>query len=803
VSVIPTDAQIEAGTPPLRLGDVTTVVEDHQPLIGDAIVDDNPGVLLVIEKFPEADAVEVAQGVEEALDALAPGLSGIQVDSSVFRPATYLEDAARNIGLALLIGLVLVALAIGLFLRDIRAFLLSLLILPLPFVAGGLVLYAFDATINAMIVTGFVLALALIIDDVVVGVHNIIRRLRQPRPGDAERSRTEIVISAAVEGRGAIVCATLILLVALVPVLFIGGAVGVLLPSLALAYGLALLVSFVVALTVTPALAYALFSLWNVKHREPTFGRLRRTYGAILGSFVHRARLAFVAAVAVSLAVIAAGVALVLQPNDSLLPAFKQRDLLIAWEGAPGTSLPEMNRVVSGVTQELREVPGVSNVGAHVGRAVMADQVVGMGSGVLWVSINPNADYDETVAAIREVADGYPGFRHDLTTYPLERLNQVLPATDNDITVRVYGEDQATLRSSADQVANLLAETDGVIDPRLETQGYEPSLQIEVDLAAAERAGIKPGDVRRAAATLLSGIGVGALFEDQKVFDVVVWGVPAVRRDITGIQNLLIDTPIGGRVRLGDVAQVRVGPAPTVIQREGVSKYVDVVANVDGRDAEAVTEDIEAGLQRIEFPLEYHAELQAHALDEQATQSRMFTIAAAVGIAILLLMQAFLGRWRLAFALLLCLPAALAGGVAATFIADADFSLGSLLGFFTVLALGARQAMVLLDHYRVLRREEGAWFGTDLALRGAQERLGPILMTALATALAVLPFVLLGDRAGYELIRPMSIAILGGLITSTVLILFLVPALYLRFGPTVEPEDFTEPAVEERDLSMA
>jgi Cu/Ag efflux pump CusA len=469
---------------------------------------------------------------------------------------------------------------------------------------------------------------------------------------------------------------------------------------------------------------------------------------------------------------------------------------MIQFEGTPGMSRPEMDRILTRAGQELRAIPGVSNVGGHVGRAVFGDQVVGINSAQLWVTIDPAANYDATVAAVQETVDGYAGLGSEVSTYLQQTLSQPQTSAGDGVTVRVFGEDLDVLRGEAERVRQAISGVAGIVDPRVVLPVEEPTLEIEVDLASAQTHGIKPGDVRRAAAILLSGLQVGSLFEQQKVFDVVVWGTPEIRNSLSDIRELLIETPGGEQVRLGDVADVRLTSAPIVIHREAISPYLDVAFNVAGRDALAVTRDVKAALQTFPFTLEYHAEVLGEFAARQAADQRTLLSGAVAAIGIFLLLQAAYGSWRLAVVAILTLPMALAGGVLAALLGGGILSLGSLIGLLTVLGITVRNGIVMTSHLQRLEQHEGETFGPELVLRGARERLAPILTTALTTALALFPFMLFGEVAGLEVVRPMAIVILGGLVTSTLLDLFVLPALYLRFGSSREPvmEFVPEPA---------
>jgi Cu/Ag efflux pump CusA len=433
---------------------------------------------------------------------------------------------------------------------------------------------------------------------------------------------------------------------------------------------------------------------------------------------------------------------------------------------------------------ELRAIDGVTNVGAHVGRAVLSDERGNVNRAQIWVTMSPTADYDRTLAAIEDVVAGYPGLERAVSTYASERIDEVLGETARDVAVRVYGHELSVLHQKAEAVRSAIADVPGVSGPTVHATVMEPTVEIEVDLDAAARYQIKAGDVRRAATSLLSGIEVGNLFEDQKVFEVVVWGKPELRQNISDVENLLIETPNDGLVPLGDVADVRVGPSPTAITREGVMRYLDVTADVAGRDVGSVVADIQDRVAAVPFVLEYHAEVSSAALERQDAQLRLLAVIGAALILALLLLQAAFGSWRLAFLVLLAVPVALAGGALATFMTGDLHTIGALAGLITVVAITIRQAVTLVDRYRRLERVEGGAHGPELVTAGAQSRLGPVLITAFGTAAFALPFVVMGDVAGLEVMRPMAIFVLGGLVTSTFLVLFILPSIYLRSGPS-------------------
>ena len=763
----------------LRLRDVARVVEDHQPLIGDAVINDGPGLMLVVEKLPWANTLDVTRGVDAALASLRPGLSGIDVDPTIFRPASFIESSIHNLTTALLLGCLFVVLVLGLFLFEWRSALISLVSIPLSLMAAGLALYARGATINTMVLAGLVIAVGVVVDDAIVDIENIVRRLRQYRREGTDKSTAAIVLESSLEVRGPIIYATLIIVVAAVPVYFLQGLTGAFFRPLALSYALAVLASLVVALTVTPALALLLLRRAPLERREsPVVGWLQRGYTAALSRVVMRPLWAY-ATVAV---VVAAGIAVVPSLGESLFPTFKERDFLMHWVTAPGTSHPEEVRIVERGSRELRSIPGVRNFGSHIGQALLADEVVGVNAGENWVSVDPKADYDKTLAAIQRVVSGYPGLYTDVQTYLNERIKEVLTGTSEALVVRIYGQDLAVLRSKAAEVEKVMSGVPGVVEAHADFEVEVPQVDVEVNLAAARRYGIKPGDVRRAAATLVSGEEVADVFRGGKAYDVQVWSTPRTRRSLTSIEDLPIDTPGGRQVRLGDVATVRVKPAPNLIERDNNSRRIDVGANVRGRDLGSVARDVSTRLRQVSFPRGYDTKLLGEYQERQAAQRNLLLYAVAALIGILLLLRMAFGSWRLSTLTLLTLPMALVGGVLAAYIGGGVLSLGSLVGFFTVMGIAARNGILLINHYQHLEQHEGESFGPGLVLRGARERLSPILMTALATGLAVVPLVIAGQIPGHEIEHPLAVVILGGLFTSTLLNLFVVPSLYLRFG---------------------
>lgn len=763
----------------LRLGDVADVVEDHQPLIGDAVINEGEGLMLIVEKLPWGNTLEVTEGVEAALAEMQPGLSGIQIDTEIFRPASFIDESLNNLSFSLLLGVLLVIAVLAVFLFQWRTALISIIAIPLSLVTAALVLYLSGSSINVMILAGLVIAVGVVVDDAIIDIENIVRRMRQERAAGTGRSPAKVVLEASLEVRGPIIYATLIIIAAAVPIFFLQGLTGAFFRPLAIAYTLAVLSSMVVALTVTPALALILLRNAPLNPREPPVVRwLKSGYIPALGRIIKRPWPVF----AVFGALVLGGAVVAPTLGQSLLPDFKERDFLMHWVTQPGTSVEEEYRISERGCRELLQIEGVRNCGAHIGQAFAADEVVGVNFGENWISIDPAVDYDATLARVQEVVEGYPGIHRDVQTYLKERIREVLTGGSTAVVVRLYGDDLDVLRTKSDEILQIFVDSDGAIDEHVSLQVDVPQIEVTVDLEAAQRYGLKPGDVRRAAATLVSGEEVGDVYRGGKAYDVQVWSPKDIRSDVSSIRALPIDTPSGERITLETVADVSLQPTPNVIERDDNSRRIDIEANVEEGKLASVVATMEAGLEQVDLPPGYHVEVIGEFNERQAATQRLLTLAAGAIAVIYLLLQAAFGSWRLATLVLLTLPVALVGGVFAALLTGGVLSLGSIVGFLTVLGIAARNGILLINHCQHLERFEGETFGPDLVLRGAAERLSPILMTTLATGLALVPLVVMGSLPGHEIEHPMAVVILGGLVTSTLLNLFVVPSLYLRFA---------------------
>lgn len=774
----------------LKLADVANVVEGHQPLIGDASTADGTSLMLVVEKFPGADTLSVTRNVESAMRALAPGLGGVHIDTTVYRPASYIEASLHNLGFAGLVGLGLVLLVLLLFSRSWRVALISVSAILVSLVAATWVLYLRGTTFNAMVLLGLAMAVGMVVDDAVTDPDSMWRRLREHRTEDGsvpdedgvisgENGVSDVLARASREVRVPLFYAALVVVALLLPAFVQRGLVGAFTGPVVVSYLLAVAVSMLVALTLTPALASLLLGRGPVRETSPVARWIAGGFERHVARHVTSPRTAMGTMAALAVATLTVIPQIGASPA---LPSPKDQDLLVEMSATPSTSLQEMDRVTAAVARRVRAVPGVRELGVHVGRAITSDQVADVNSGELWVNLDPSADYAATSAAVRRIVAGYPGLAEHTMTYEDQQVATAEPPHRRALDVRVYGQDLGTLRAQATRVAAAVSRIPGVVAPRVSMPALQPTLEVRVRLADAQRHDLRPGDVRRSAATLLSGLLVGNLYENNEVFDVVVWGSPTTRANADSVRHLLLDTPGGGHVPLGQVATVRVAPQPTVIIHDDISRHLDVTAAVQGTDPTTVAGQVTDRLQSMRFPLEYHAEVLPATSSLTGMRLPLALVLFTVLLAVFLLLQAATRSWRLAALLLVTIPLGAAGGILAGLPTGVVATAGGLAGLVLVLAFTARSSLQLVSSFQAA--------GAGGVVAATRDRLAPTLTSAAAIAAAVLPFTVMGQPAGLEILHAFGVVVLGGLVSSLLLTVLVVPALYLRLarpGATPSP----------------
>jgi Cu/Ag efflux pump CusA len=780
----------------LRLGDVATVAEDHQPLIGDAIVDGGAGLVLVLEKFPEANTEQVTEAVEKAMADMAPGLQGISVDTHLYRPATFIEEATHNLGMAALASFVLLLLVLAVFLWSWRALLVSVLGICVPLVLAAYVLFLFHTTMTSMTLLGLAVAVGAVVEQSVSGVTGLRARIRaRGGPTSGRDGATAVVAEAMAATRAPLVTATLVSLLVITPMLFLSESVVPFTRAAAAAYALALVLSLVVSLTVTPALTVILLG----EHERA------RASGPVAGWFQRRGdrflrRSPGRRAVPLAALAVLGVLAVALLPRVDLtptLPVLHERNLLVELRTPSGTALGETQRVTEREAAVLRTLPGVADVGTHIGRAITADQAVDVNAAEIWMTLDGTVDEQSTIARVRGELAQYPGVRGQVVSYAQQTIDTA-SRTPSDLTVRLFGIDVATMRAKAHELQDMMRGVPGVVGPTVEQQLTQPTVEIEVKLDAARRVGLAPGDVRRDATTLVSGLTVGSIYEEQKIFDVVVLGRAATRASLPGLGAIRLDTPSGKQVPLSQVATVRLVSEPTAIEHNGVARSVDVTAGVNGRDPGAVVADLRARIAKMAMPLEYHAEVIGAAVDDQALNRRELLYVLAVLLGGILLLQAATSSWRRAGLLMVMIVLACTGGLATGLVFGTNGSVGFVAGLLAVLGIASHGLLGQVRRYQELESGDGGvgdagytdggdgaadgagrrFSGAEVVRRGTSERVLPVLLTSCAVAAVFLPPLLLGG-AGLELLHPMAVAVLGGLVTYVLTALVVLPALYL------------------------
>jgi Cu/Ag efflux pump CusA len=511
---------------------------------------------------------------------------------------------------------------------------------------------------------------------------------------------------------------------------------------------------------------------------SPLMRVLKRGYGAVLAPLIRKP----LPAMGLTLVLLVGGVLAVPTLGSQLLPNFKERDFLMHWLTEPSTSVTEETRVSILACKDLKEIEGVRNCGSHIGQAYLADEVYGVYFGENWISVSPAVDYDQTLDDVHRVVESYPGLFRDVQTYLRERIKEVLTGSSESIVVRIYGPDLPELQKQAKAVEQRIGDIPGIDDAHASLQTDLPHIQVETDLARARAVGLTPGEIRRQTSALIASEEVSDIFALGRAYDVHVTVIPSARDSVTDVENMQLDTPSGRRVMLKEVADVRMGPTPNAVERTKQSRRIDVGANVAGRPLNEVVGEVERRMEGVAFPLGYHAEVIGESTEFDAAEDTLLAFGIAAGIATLLLLHVAFGSFRPALLTFVLLPMALVGGAIAVWMSGRVLSLGSLVGFLAVFGIAARNGILMISHFERLEREEGVKFGPGLVIQGAKERLAPIMMTALATGLALVPLVVAGSIPGHEIEHPMAIVILGGLVTATLVNLFVLPSLYLAFG---------------------
>ena len=773
----------------VRLCDVATVTAGAEPKFGDALINGRPGVLVTTASQYGANTMDVTLDVEKALDEMRPvfAAEGIEYVPALHRPATFIEHALKNMKSSLLLGAVLVAVVLFLFLLDLRTALISFMTIPLSLLAAIAVLDHFGVTLNTMTLGGLAVAIGVVVDDAIIDVENILRRLRENARLPDPRPLFNVVLDASLEVRSAVVYATFIVALVFTPVLAMTGLQGRFFAPLGVAFILAILASLAAALTVTPALCYALLSSTKL-HEEPVYLRWLKDWHRRVLELISRWPKTIIAITALSF-----GLALFALQffGGEFLPDFREGHFVIGLTMAPGTSLAEMRRLGAEISAELLKNPHLQTVEEQIGRAEGGEDTWGPHRGEMHVELKPVSGEDEAKVQdeIRAALAKFPGVETEVLTFLGDRLGETIAGETAQVVVNVFGDDLDVLDRKGQEVADILTKVPGAADVQVAAPPGAPRVMIQLRPERLTQFGFRPVPVLEAVQTAYEGDLVAQTYEGNKVFEVAVILDPAARQQPESIGKLLVSNGQGTTLPLSELANIYATTGRYAILHDGARRRQTITCNPTGRDVNSFVAEAQKQVARqVQFPPGCYAEFSGAAEEQTRAQNELWLHSLLAGAGVILLLCMVFRKASHLFLVLSNLPFALVGGVLLIFLVGhfgdnpPSLSLGTLVGFVTLFGITMRNSIMMISHYEHLVNEEGMTWGLAAAVRGATERLVPILMTALVTGLGLLPLALGGGEAGREIEGPMALVILGGLFTSTLLNLLVLPTLALRYG---------------------
>jgi CzcA family heavy metal efflux pump len=819
---------------PVRVREVAEVRFGGPVPRGAGSVDSAPAVVLSVQKQPGADTRHLTEAIDRVVSEIAPGLpADVTVDPHIFRQQRFIDAAIANVLEAIRDGAFWVVLVLFLFLWNVRVSLVTLTAIPLSIVIAALVFDAFGVTINTMTLGGLAVAIGELVDDSIVDVENIYRRLKENHAREHPDNPLHVIFRASSEVRGSIVYATVVVVLVVLPLFALPGLEGRMFAPLAVSYLVTLLASLVVSLTVTPALSSYLLPRARFLQRrgDPLLLRTLKWLDTHVLRFTLRHSRLILLLVAI---LVAASVSSIAWMGGEFLPEFNEGTLTIAATCSPGTNLAETDRIGRRVETLLREIPEVTKVARRSGRAELDEHAENVNFSEMDVDLAPSErPRPGTLAAVLRAIPGVHGFgvekvgrpravvlsevRDALSEVPgvvfnigqpiSHRLDHIMSGIRAQVAVKLFGQELQLLRDTADNVAQLMAKIPGVVDLQVEPQVEVPQVRIQVLREEATRHSLAPADVSEALETAFQGRVVSQILEGQRTFDLVVWFDDASRNNVDAIRSTRVNTPGGARVALGSVAEVIETTGPNTINRENVVRRLVVQANVAGRDLESVVNDIRSAVGRsitLKLPAGYFVEFGGQFEAQHQAQLRLMILGPLAVLGVFLVLCQGLGSWRASLQVLVNVPLAAIGSVGALLLTNwpgaeafrglawwrwpevwagsVTLSVAHWVGFITLTGIVARNGIMMISHYQHLMREEGEMFGPEMIIRGSLERLAPVLMTALTAAIGLVPLALGAGQTGKELLHPLAIVVIGGLISSTLLDQLVTPALFLRFG---------------------
>lgn len=768
---------------PITVGQVADVVIAAAPKFGDGSVNAQPAVVLAVQKQPGANTLELTRRIEGELASMQATLpKGMTIRSELFRQADFISVAVSNVMKALRDGAILVVIILFLFLWNLRTTGISIVAIPLSLVVAIFAMKLLGITINTMTLGGMAIAIGALVDDAIIDVENVFRRLKENHhlPEGQQRPALQVIFDASREIRASIVNATLIIIVVFLPLFFLGGVEGRLLRPLGFAYVVSILASLLVAVTVTPVLCYYLLPRAKAvltEHESVVVRWLKARYARILEVVLaHPKRVLAGAAASLVLAI-----ATVPFLGTAFLPEFNEGALTVSVVTVPGTSLEESNSIGQRVEQILLAQPEVRNTDRRQGRAELDEHAQGVNAAEIDVTLKEDIDKEALFERLRTEFSVIPGTNVTVGQPIGHRIDHMLSGTRANIAVKIFGPDLYRLRQVGTEIRDVMQNVPGVADLQLEQQTDVPQLRITADRAAMARYGMTMSHLGEAIDVAFNGEAVSQILEEGRTYDLVVRFPPELRATPEAIAGVMFDAPTGQRVPLSQLARVTVDRGANTISRENVQRKIVVQANVAGRDLGSTVAEIrDAVAQRVALPSGYFVEYggQFEAQEESTRTLGALSVLAVAAIFLILFME--FRSTRTALLVMANLPLAVVGGIIAVLLTGRVISIASLVGFVTLFGIATRNGILLVSHYRQLLAE-GASF-RDAVVRGSLERLSPILMTALTAGLALIPLAIGGGEPGNELQTPMAIVILGGLLSATALNMVVLPALYWLFG---------------------
>lgn len=767
---------------PVQLAQVARVEEGARVKRGDASVNAKSAVILSVQKQPGADTVALTAEIDRAVKELAASMPpGITINPSLFRQSTFIQNSIHNVVEALRDGSILVAIVLFLFLLNLRTTAITLTAIPLSFIVAGLVFKAFGLSVNTMTLGGLAVAIGELVDDAIVDVENVYRRLRENKRLPSPRPALDVIRDASNEIRSSIVYATILVVLVFVPLFAMSGIEGRLFAPLGIAYIVSILASLVVSLTVTPALcSYLLPSMKESEHED---GWLVRKLKALDRRVLHISLSHPKTVMSVAGALVIAAVAVIPFLGGEFLPPFNEGTLTVNVLARPGTSLEESNRLGKLAEDLMRAVPEVVSTGRRTGRAELDEHAEGVHYSEIDVDLKSSDRRREDILNdVRAQLAKVPGVIIGVGQPISHRLDHLLSGVRAQIAVKIFGEDLAELRRLGKNARDAMAKIEGVTDLQVEQQVLIPQIAIKVQRDRAAQLGLNAGQVAELLELALAGRTVTQILEGQRTIDVVVRYPPDARKDLDVLRRTLVDTPSGAKVPLSELAEVTESVGPNQVSRDDTQRRIVVSANVTGRDLEGVVTDVQRAVDGIERPSGYYVTYGGQFESQRSASRRIGILSIASLIMMFLVLYSHFRSTAVALQILLNIPLALVGAVAAVLMTGGVLSVATLVGFITLCGIAARNGIMMISHYIHLMKEEGETFGEAMIIRGSLERLVPVLMTALTAALGLIPLALSAGAPGKEILQPMAIVILGGLWSSTLLDIVVTPAVFLKFG---------------------